>query len=74
MLDQGIDAEPLAEALYRSRMRCQDALGQRAEALSTYRRCRQMLATVLGIEPAAPTRALYDALMANQPLPPSTTA
>ena len=74
LLDQGIDAEPLAEALYRSRMRCQAALGQRAEALSTYRRCRQMLATVLGIEPAAPTRALYVALMANQPLPPSTTA
>lgn len=73
LLDQGIDAEPLAEALYRSRMRCQDALGQRAEALSTYRRCRQMLATVLGIEPAAPTRALYDALMADQPLAPSPT-
>lgn len=73
LLDQGIDAEPLAEALYRSRMRCQDALGHRAEALSTYRRCRQMLATVLGIEPAAPTRALFDALMANQPLPPIAT-
>lgn len=74
LLDQGIDAEPLAETLYRSRMRCQDALGQRAEALSTYRRCRQMLATVLGIEPAAPTRALYDALMADQPLAPSLTS
>ena len=69
LIDLGLEAEPLAEELYRSRMRCEAALGKRAEALSTYLRCETMLATLLGIEPSAVTRALYQALRENRPLP-----
>ncbi len=69
LVDLGLEAEPLAEELYRSRMRCEAASGRRAEALATYRRCERMLATLLGIEPAAETRALYRALSENRPLP-----
>lgn len=69
LVDQGLEAEPLAEELYRSRMRCQAASGRRAEALATYQRCEKTLATLLGIEPAAETRALYQALRENRPLP-----
>jgi len=69
LIDMGLEAEPLAEELYRSRMRCEAASGRRAEALATYRRCETMLATVLGIEPSDETRMLYQALKENRPLP-----
>jgi DNA-binding SARP family transcriptional activator len=68
LIDMGLEAEPLAEELYRSRMQCEAASGRRAEALATYRRCETMLATVLGIEPSDETRMLYQALKENRPL------
>ncbi len=69
LIDLGLEAEPLAEELYRSRMRCEAGSGRRAEALATYLRCERMLATVLGIEPSDETRLLYQALRENRPLP-----
>lgn len=69
LIDLGLEAEPLAEELYRSRMQCEAASGRRAEALATYQRCERILATVLGIEPSDETRMLYQALKENRPLP-----
>ena len=62
-LDKGISAEPLAESLYRARMQCQAAMGQRAEAIATYRHFRDMLVAMLGVEPAPETQAMYHALV-----------
>jgi len=47
-------------------MRAYHALGRRAEALATYRRCWKTLATVLKLAPSPATEALYKALQASQ--------
>jgi DNA-binding SARP family transcriptional activator len=70
MLDLGLEADPLAEELHRQIIRCQAALGRRAEALSAYHRCRKTLAIQLGIDPAPETETLHRALRDNRPLPP----
>ena len=48
----------LAEAVYRRLMVCQRELGDAAGAMSTYRRCRELLSIVLGRTPAAETEAV----------------
>ena len=53
-----VEHQPLAEDLVRRLMACLLVLGQRAEALAVYRRCRQQLSVVLGVRPAAETEAL----------------
>jgi DNA-binding SARP family transcriptional activator len=55
---RGLDAEPLAESFYQGLMRCYAGQGRPAEALGAYRRLRQMLSVVLGIQPSAPTQSL----------------
>ena len=56
---RALELEPLSEELYRRLMRVQLAQGQHAEALNTYRRCRELLSVVLGLAPDAETQALY---------------
>lgn len=58
-----IEAEPVAESFYRRLMICHAARGQRAEALSVYRRCRQSLLVHLGISPTRETQDLYQKLI-----------
>ena len=53
-----VEHQPLAEDLARRLMGCLLLLGQRAEALAVYRRCRQQLSVVLGVRPATETEAL----------------
>ena len=53
-----VEQQPLAEDLARRLMAGLLSLGQRAEALAVYRRCRQQLSVVLGVHPAAETEAL----------------
>jgi pentatricopeptide repeat protein len=55
---RGLNAEPLAESFYQGLMRCYARQGRHAEALGAYRRLRQMLSVVLGIQPSAPTESL----------------
>lgn len=55
---RALDHNNLAEAIYRQLMRAQLAIGQRADALATFRRCREMLSIVLGVSPSAETQAL----------------
>lgn len=57
---RALELEPLAEALYQSLMRCHLALDEPAQALETYRRCRQMLSVVLGISPNPQTEKLAE--------------
>lgn len=51
--------EPYREAGHRHLMRAHFAAGDRAEAVRTYARLRDLLAEELGVEPSAETEALY---------------
>lgn len=53
-----IEVDPLAENVVRQLMLCLRQLGRRAEAYEAYRSCRQQLAVLLAIKPAAATEAL----------------
>jgi len=59
---QGLDAEEAAEELYRRLMVCHIKMGRESEALSTYRRCRKTLSSVLGVTPSGETRAIAASL------------
>jgi ATP/maltotriose-dependent transcriptional regulator MalT/DNA-binding SARP family transcriptional activator len=54
---RGLEADNLAEPFYRGLMRALAATGDQAEALNTFRRCRELLSIVLGIKPSAENRA-----------------
>jgi ATP/maltotriose-dependent transcriptional regulator MalT/DNA-binding SARP family transcriptional activator len=55
---RGLEADDLAEPLYRGLMRALAATGDRAEALNAFRRCRELLSIVLGVAPAGETERL----------------
>lgn len=57
--ERGILQDTLAEDFYRGLMRCHLALGAPANALRAYRRCRELLSIVLGVQPTAETEALH---------------
>jgi DNA-binding SARP family transcriptional activator len=59
LCERGVEADTLAETLYRTLMRCHLARGERGEAARVYRRCREMLSVQLGIAPSAETQALF---------------
>jgi two-component SAPR family response regulator len=59
---KGLEADDLAEELYRRLMVCHIKLGREAEALSIYRRCRKTLSSVLGVNPSGETRAIAASL------------
>jgi DNA-binding SARP family transcriptional activator len=59
LYERALTREILAEPIYRALMRAHLARGERAEALRTFRRCRELLATALGTTPAAETLALF---------------
>jgi two-component SAPR family response regulator len=58
-LERALEADNLAEGLYRHLMLCYAQLGRQAEAAETFDRCRKILQASLGVEPSAETRALY---------------
>jgi len=62
LYQRAVDLDPLAEEVYRRLMRCQQRAGESAEAIHTYRRCREQLVTVLGVAPSAETERLYHTL------------
>src|SRR5204862_1745880 len=62
---RGLEADNLAESFYRGLMRALAATGDRAEALSAFRRCRDLLSIVLGIKPSAETDRLYREIAAR---------
>jgi LuxR family maltose regulon positive regulatory protein len=62
LYERAVDLDPLAEEVYRRLMRCQQRAGESAEAMHTYRCCRQQLVAGLGVAPSAETERLYHAL------------
>jgi LuxR family transcriptional regulator, maltose regulon positive regulatory protein len=62
LYQRAVDLDPLAEEVYRRLMRCQQRAGEPAEAMHTYRCCREQLVTVLGVAPSAETERLYNTL------------
>jgi len=59
---RGIDADDLVETFYQGLMRCYGRLQRRTEAVSAYRRLRQVLSVTLGLAPSAATERLYQSL------------
>lgn len=60
-----VELDPLAESFYRRQMICLQALGQRAEALEVFRRCRQVLSVTLGVAPTDETERVHRQLLAS---------
>jgi class 3 adenylate cyclase/DNA-binding SARP family transcriptional activator len=55
---RALELDNLAEGLYRRLMVSYRELGETAEALQVYRRCRDMLSIVLGLSPSPETEAI----------------
>lgn len=56
---KGIDADDLAEVFYQQLMVCCLKTKRFSEGMSAYRRCRQTLSIVLGLQPEPETESLY---------------
>jgi len=67
LYQRALELDNLAEDLYRQLMLCYRELGRPAEALRTYRRCRELLSVVLGLQPSAETEAVRISLDAVGP-------
>jgi DNA-binding SARP family transcriptional activator/predicted ATPase/tetratricopeptide (TPR) repeat protein len=61
-----VELEPWREQGQRQLMRLLALTGQRSAALGQYEACRRMLRDELGVEPAAETTALYEAIRSGQ--------
>jgi DNA-binding SARP family transcriptional activator len=62
---RGLELDTASEPLYRLLIAVQAKRGHNSEALQTYRQCRQMLVSTLGIEPSSETQALYRGILAK---------
>ena len=62
-LQTALDAEDLAEGVYRQLMLYHQQLGRIAEGIEIYNRCRNTLLARLGVEPSPETRRIYEELM-----------
>jgi DNA-binding SARP family transcriptional activator len=65
LLENAISREPLAEQLYSRLMQHYAEQGRNAEALHTYRRCKQSLSVISGLAPSRETEALKQKLMSS---------
>jgi LuxR family maltose regulon positive regulatory protein len=65
LLERALEADNLAESLYRHLMLCHAQAQHRAEAIETYNRCRKTFAAVLKVEPSPETTAIYQKLLAS---------
>jgi DNA-binding SARP family transcriptional activator len=60
---KGLDTDDLAEEFYQRLMVCYQKLGNNAEAVRIYHRCRSLLEENLGIGPSAGTQAIYSSML-----------
>ncbi len=58
LYSRALELDNLAESLYRRLMICYRELGETAEALRVYRRCRDLLSVVFSLTPSAETEAI----------------
>ena len=56
---RGIEADELAETFHQGLMRCHHQVGRTPEALDAYRRMRELLTRVHGVQPSPATEELY---------------
>ena len=63
-LQTTLNAEYLAEGIYRQLMLFYQHLGRKAEGIEIYNRCRNTLSARLGTEPSPETNRIYEELMA----------
>ncbi len=63
---RALDQDNLAEEIYRRLILCHAKLGQRAEAIAVYRRCRDLFSIVLGIRPSDETQRAFRDLYAAE--------
>jgi pentatricopeptide repeat protein len=56
---RGIDADDLAEEFYQGLIRCHIKRGRHADAMTVYRRLRQILSVTLGISPSRESEGLF---------------
>ena len=56
---EAVALEPFRETSYQLLMRAHAAVGNRAEALRVYERCRSLLSEALGVSPSPQTEAVY---------------
>jgi SARP family transcriptional regulator, regulator of embCAB operon len=56
---EAVAIEPFRETGYQLLMRAHAAVGNRAEALRVYERCRSLLSEELGVPPSSQTEAVY---------------
>ncbi len=59
---RGLEADELAESIYRRLMLCFQQTGRRAEAIDTYNRCCRTLESQLATTPSRETQDLYQSL------------
>ncbi len=65
LLERGLEADDVAEQLYRALMLCYQTLERPAEAVGVFNRCRTQLAARLNVEPSRETRRLYEQISAT---------
>ena len=63
LLERALEADGVAEGLYRNLMQSYARLGRAADAAETYNRCRRALQAALSVEPSPETRAIYDRIL-----------
>jgi two-component SAPR family response regulator len=64
---KGLEVDDLIEVFYQRLMACFLETGRYSEGMAAYRRCRQLLSVVLGLQPEAGTRTLYESLKSARP-------
>jgi DNA-binding SARP family transcriptional activator len=57
-----LERDNLSEELYQRLMLCHQRRGEHAEGLKVYRRCRELLSIVLGVQPNQRTQQIYETL------------
>ncbi len=62
----GIEFDKMAEDLYRGLMICHRELGDHTELTQVYRRCRDLLTRMLGVQPSSKTQAIYQSVRQYQ--------
>jgi DNA-binding SARP family transcriptional activator len=72
-LERLVALEPEREAGHRALMTAYGQAGEKALALRQYHACRATLRRELGVEASAETRALYQLILEDRPVPETTT-
>ena len=68
LYSRALELDNLAESLYRRLMICYRELGETAEALRVYRRCRDLLSVVFSVKPSSETEAVRATFQCAAPI------